>query len=87
MEPVVGRPAIADFIREGFPGMTSFDVRTVSLEGCGDLAYAQGTYHLDMTTPDGPISDHGQFLSIWKRQSDGSWKNSLYSSNSSVPAA
>jgi len=87
MEPVVGRPAIADFLKEGFPGMTSFDLRTVSLEGCGDLAYVQGTYHLSLTTPDGPVADHGNFLCIWKRQSDGSWKNSRYVSNSSVPAA
>jgi ketosteroid isomerase-like protein len=87
LEPVVGRPAIADFIKEGFPGMTSFDFRTVSLEGCGDLAYVRGTYHLEMTTRDGPIADHGKFISIWKRQDDGSWKNSLYMSNPSPPAA
>jgi len=86
MEPVVGRPAIANFIREGFPGMTSFDLRTVTLEGSGDLAYVRGTYHLDMTTPDGPFADYGNFLCIWKRQADGSWKSSFYVSNSSVPA-
>jgi hypothetical protein len=40
-----------------------------------------------MTTPDGPIADHGKFLSIWKRQDDGSWKNSLYMSNPNLPAA
>jgi ketosteroid isomerase-like protein len=87
MEPVVGRPAIADFIKEAFPGITSVDFRTVSLEGCGDLAYVQGTYHLELTTPDGPVADHGKFLEIWKRQADGSWKNSLDIFNSTLPAA
>lgn len=79
--PVVGRPAIAAFIREAFPGMTSFDLRRVSLEGSGDLAYLRGTYHLEMATPDGPFADQGQFLSIWKRQADGSWKTAVYMSN------
>ena len=87
LEPVVGRSAIADFIKETFPGLTAFDLHTVSLEGCGDLAYVQGTYQLDMTTRDGPVIDRGTFLQIWKRQPKGGWKISVYSSNSSLPAA
>ena len=87
MEPVVGRPAIADFIKETFPGLTEFDLHAVSLEVCGDLAYVQGTYHLVLTTTDGPDTDHGTFVQIWKRQAEGSWKISIYISNSSVPEA
>mgnify|MGYP001822815980 FL=1 len=87
LEPVVGRPDILDFIKEAFPGLTSFDLRTAHLEGSGDLAYVRGTYHLEMTTPDGPVADHGKYVSIWKRQNDGSWKNSLYMSNPNLPAA
>jgi ketosteroid isomerase-like protein len=87
LEPVIGRPAILNFIREAFPGMTSFDLRTAHLEGSGDIAYARGTYHLEMTTPDGPVADQEKFVLIWKRQDDGTWKTALYMATPNPPAA
>jgi ketosteroid isomerase-like protein len=87
LEPVIGRPAIVNFIKEAFPGMTSFDLRTAHLEGSGDIAYVRGTYHLEMTTPGGPVADHEKFVLIWKRQDDGKWRTSLYMATPSPPTA
>lgn len=41
----------------------------------GDLGYSRGTYELSYTDPSGKqISDHGKYITVWKKQSDGSWK-------------
>lgn len=87
MGPVEGRLAIAEFLKEAFPSVTSVDFRTVTLEGSGDLAYVYGSYHVELTTPDGPATDQGNFIEIWKRQSGGGWGNSLDIFNSSLSTA
>ena len=40
-----------------------------------------------MTLPgvEGPIPDHGKYIEIWRRQSDGSWKVALDIFNSDLP--
>lgn len=41
----------------------------------GTLGYNYGRYEMRRTAPDGKESVHtGWFLTIWKRQPDGSWK-------------
>lgn len=41
----------------------------------GDLAYTQGTYAATMSGPDGsPVAERGKWVTVWERQSDGSWK-------------
>jgi ketosteroid isomerase-like protein len=40
-----------------------------------DLAYSVGTWRMTGTsTKDEPISLTGKFLTVWKKQADGSWK-------------
>jgi ketosteroid isomerase-like protein len=54
----------------------SFSSTTVDLWSCGDLVYETGTYGLSISHPDlnRPFADHGKFLTIWEKQSDGSYK-------------
>lgn len=41
----------------------------------GDLGYSRGTYELSYTDPSGKsVSDHGKYITVWKKQADGSWK-------------
>lgn len=41
----------------------------------GDLAYTQGTYVATMNSPDGsPVIERGKWVTVWERQSEGSWK-------------
>ncbi len=41
----------------------------------GDLGYTLGTYESRGTAPDSkPVTRHGKYCSVWKKQPDGSWK-------------
>jgi ketosteroid isomerase-like protein len=82
---VQGRAAIAEFLGS-FSKVTSFGAQTLDLTGAGDLAYQYGTYHMVMEGPNGPMTDDGKFIEVWKRQTDGSWKVPYDMLNSDVPA-
>lgn len=48
-----------------------------------DLAYTFGTYEYRGKDKDGkPIIAHGKYVTIWERQSDGSWKVAVDMGNS-----
>lgn len=56
------------------------------IEVSGILAYVQGTLSHTTTGRDGkPFVDTGKFLTIWKKQADGSWKIVADISNSDLP--
>jgi ketosteroid isomerase-like protein len=41
----------------------------------GDLGYTYGNYEFRTKDEDGrPVVDHGHYMSVWKKQPDGSWK-------------
>ena len=42
----------------------------------GDMVYTQGTYTMTMTDPktNKPMTDKGKFMTVYSKQSDGSWK-------------
>ena len=72
-----GKSAIASYLKN----MTIQDVSIqwtpefVDVSDAGDMAYTYGTYHFsgkDMLV--GEIKSSGTFHTVWKRQSDGSWK-------------
>ena len=48
-------------------------------EGSGDLAYVLGTYRLSLDCGDEePVNVEGEFVTIHRRQRDGSWRIGLY---------
>jgi ketosteroid isomerase-like protein len=50
----------------------------------GDLGYTYGTYEFRSKDKDGkPTVEHGKYVSIWKKQKDGSWKVAMDMGNSS----
>ena len=56
------------------------------IEVSGILAYTQGTYSQTSTARDGkPFVDTGKFLTVWKKQADGSWKAIEDILNSDLP--
>jgi ketosteroid isomerase-like protein len=83
--PARGRAAIAEFLAS-FPTITLFRAEMLTVEGEGDLAYVHGTYHLEMSMPDGIVPDDGKYIEIWKRQTDGSWRIAYDIFNSDLPA-
>lgn len=84
--PVTGHAAIASWVAS-YPPFSDFRLGQVSVEGRGDLAYVHGTYSLMLTPPGAaaPTLDEGEYVTIWKKQSDGTWKAALGIFNSNLP--
>ena len=52
----------------------------------GDLGYTIGTYKLSVNDSTGmPMADEGKYLTVWKKQADGSWKVAADMFNSNLP--
>jgi ketosteroid isomerase-like protein len=74
---------------EAFPPLSNFQEQSLELEGQGDLAYDRGTYSMTITPPGAaPIEDRGKYLTILRKQADGSWKflRVMYNSDLPLPA-
>jgi ketosteroid isomerase-like protein len=58
----------------------------VEVAQSGDLGYTYGTYQLTMNDPAGnPVTDRGKYITVWKKQADGSWKSVADMFNSDLP--
>ncbi len=53
-----------------------FTAAKVDVSKSGDMGYAQGPYTMTMTIPGTKkvIHDKGSFVTVYKKQADGSWK-------------
>jgi ketosteroid isomerase-like protein len=58
------------------------------VSSAGDLGYTVGNYDLTMNNAAGnPASEKGKYLTVWKKQADGSWKIFDDSGSSDTPPA
>jgi uncharacterized protein (TIGR02246 family) len=72
------------------PGMTlTFQAARVDVAKSGDLGYTQGTYKLTVTDPTTHkvVSDHGSYVTTYRKQADGSWLAEADVAVSDVPPA
>ncbi len=86
------RAAIAKYNQDVFDAYVpkTFEITQQETEISGDLAYNRGTFSFsaDSKDPKGkPISDHGKYIVVMKRQPDGSWKWTRDIDNSDGSAA
>ena len=52
-----------------------FKFTTADVAVSGDLAVETGTYTMTITPKGGkPMPDTGKYITVWKRQGDGTWK-------------
>lgn len=66
----------------------SLSFTTDKVEVSGILAYTQGAVSFKSTGRDGkPLADTGKYLTVWKKQADGSWKAIEDIFNSDLPPA
>jgi uncharacterized protein (TIGR02246 family) len=66
----------------------SWKATKVEVAKAGDLAYVSGTYEETMTDASGKSAkDHGKYVEIFKKQTDGTWKVVADIWNSDLPAA
>ena len=78
-ELVSGKQAIAEAV-QGFASDPNLRVEfrsdRVQVAASGDLAYTRGRYTMTMTNPatKAPLTTKGNYLTVWRKQADGSWK-------------
>ncbi len=66
----------------------SWQATKAEVARAGDLAYAVGSYEFTLSDPEGnPVTDRGKYVTVWKKQPDGSWKAVVDIWNSDGPAA
>src|SRR4051812_18548573 len=69
---VVGQLALENMFRSFWEaGDTVIKLRTVEVEGSGDMAYEVGEYTLSGRS--NKVTDQGKYIVIWKKV-DGEWK-------------
>jgi ketosteroid isomerase-like protein len=85
---VEGRDAIREWMA-GMPTLTDFTAPVVEVVGYGDLAYVRGTFEVTMSGPGlpGVMTERGKYLSILRKQADGTWKLAIDIWNSDLPIA
>ena len=67
----------------------SFEGEKLEVAKSGDLGYVQGHYTLTATDPKTKkkVTEKGKYVTIYKKQSDGSWKAVQDINNEDAPAA
>jgi uncharacterized protein (TIGR02246 family) len=57
-------------------GSLTFQTASVEVARSADLAASRGTYTMTMTDPKTkkPVTDHGSYVTVYKKQADGMWK-------------
>jgi uncharacterized protein (TIGR02246 family) len=89
-EMVRGKDALRDGMKQMLadPAISlTFQSSRVDVAKSGDLAYSAGTYKLTVTDPSThkPINDHGNYVTTFRKQADGSWKAVADIASSAVP--
>jgi uncharacterized protein (TIGR02246 family) len=87
---VTGRAAIREFMRVflSMPDFSlSFETTQVEVSLTGDFAYTCGTNKVTLVGPSGrKMKDRGKYLTVYRKQSDGTWKVAADMGNSDLPA-
>lgn len=71
-ELVIGRSAIRNLF--SVLAVSDFQLKPIEIDGRADLAFSRGTYSWTVRVGEGePARDHGKWLTIWRKQPDGTW--------------
>lgn len=88
-EPAVSGAGAHDWAAKmmAMPGFgVTWTANAVEVASSGDVGYTSGTYDLHANGPDGaPFSDHGKYLTVWKKDASGAWKVAYDIFNSDMP--
>jgi uncharacterized protein (TIGR02246 family) len=69
------------------PGLEiDWEITKVDVSRAGDMAYTLYECEMTMSGPNGaPVTDKGKDMSVWVKQSDGTWKMVADTFNSDLP--
>lgn len=84
--PAAVQQAFAAEAAEDPNGTVEWTTDAVHVAASGDLGYELGTYTSNSTGPNGPVTDTGKFVTVWKKV-NGEWKVAADMSLSTVPEA
>jgi ketosteroid isomerase-like protein len=80
--PIKGNDAIKVHLLVNPPGVFVFRLREADASEEGSLGFTWGTYECRPTEPQTSRNRFGKYLTIWKKQPDGSWKIQVHSQSS-----
>jgi ketosteroid isomerase-like protein len=88
--PIATGPEAIRALFNGFYSLPALSIhwKLTRAEGArsGDLGYSTGTYQMTFNDPTGrPFTDHGKYVTVWRKQGDGTWKVVLDVFNSDLP--
>lgn len=88
--PSSGKDAIRSAVKQMVADPTlslKFQSSKVDVAKSGDLAYTQGSYTLALTDPQSKqiVNDHGSYVTVYRKQADGTWKAVSDIATSEVP--
>jgi len=87
MPIATGTAAVREAIAKDFAaGDLTWQANKVGLARAEDLAWVSGAYQWKLKDPSGKeFVDKGKYLTVWKKQADGSWKVLFDMFNTDVP--
>jgi len=78
MDPITGKEAIRKVMEKDPPATLVWKPETADIAESGDLGYTRGHFvYTPKPGPDGKAGMEpfeGSYVSIWKKQADGTWK-------------
>jgi len=80
--PIKGIETIKVRMAAGEQGTLTWKPEEASVAASGDMGYTWGNFEFKSQNPDRKPT-YGKYVSVWKKQEDGSWKAVLCSVNSS----
>ncbi len=88
--PTATGPAAVQALFQGFYALPELNLHwqptSVEAAHSGDLAYSSGTYQMSFNSPSGkPLADRGKYVTVWRKQADGSWRVVRDAFNSDLP--
>lgn len=74
-EPHRGRAQVEAWL-SGIAELITYELTREVLDGADGMAYIRGRYAITLrpSGAPGPISDHGDFLEVWRRDPDDVWR-------------
>ena len=83
-----GREAISKLFR-GFFALPDLKItwapNRAEVARSGELGYTSGSYDMTFTSSGKTVTDKGKYVTVWKKQVDGSWKVLLDIFNTDLP--
>lgn len=84
--PIHGREGIAQSLTDVPAGALTWQPVAADIARSGDLGYTWGTYELRASDDGGkPVTRHGKYVTVWKKERAGSWKFVVDIGNASPP--